>query len=446
MTEKIDKLQAALDSLDYNERMGSLVELAGLLQAGQIKAKPESEKTNLHFHTFYSFNCCGYSPCKVAWLSKLEGLAVCGIVDFDVLDGVDEFLKACEILGLRGCGGMETRAFVPEFADKVINSPGEPGISYHMGTGFCSQQVMIRSKDFLLKLKKTAGERNRELLKKVNAFLSPVELDYDSDVLTLTPADNPTERHICFAYAKKAKEVFENESELKAFWSEKLGVDADGLDLPNGAKLINAIRAKTMKKGGVGYVQPTEKSFPKLEDVNSFVLQNNGLPTLAWLDGTSDGERQMEELLKIEMQTGVCVVNIIPDRNYSAGKGKEDVKCKNLYDFVELCQKYDLPIIAGTEMNSPGQKFVDSFDTDELKPLVPTFLKGAMIVYAHSVLFRKTGIAYNSKWAQENFNSLKDRNDFFEQIGRKILPCNEELLDGISITTKASEIISKLSL
>ena len=64
-----------------------------------------------------------------------------GIVDFDVLDGVDEFLDACDLVGVRGSAGIETRVFVPEFADREINSPGEPGVCYHMGIGFTSSQV-----------------------------------------------------------------------------------------------------------------------------------------------------------------------------------------------------------------------------------------------------------------------------------------------------------------
>ena len=34
------------------------------------------------------------------------------------------------------------------------------------------------------------------------------------------------------------------------------------MDFPEGGKLQNLIRAKTMKKGGVGYVQPGPTSFP----------------------------------------------------------------------------------------------------------------------------------------------------------------------------------------
>ena len=46
-----------------------------------------------------------------------------------------------------------------------------------------------------------------------------------------------------------------------------------------------------MKKGGPGYVQPGEGSFPLMADMNRFVQESGAIPTLTWLDGTSDGEK-----------------------------------------------------------------------------------------------------------------------------------------------------------
>ena len=74
------------------------------------------------------------------------------------------------------------------------------------------------------------------------------------------------------------------------------------------------------------------------------------------------------------MASGAAALNIIPDRNYTPGV--KDQKLQNLYDVVALAEKHHFPIIVGTEMNSPGNKFVDSFETAELKPLVPVFLRG----------------------------------------------------------------------
>jgi hypothetical protein len=277
---------------------------------------------------------------------------------------------------------MESRVFVPEFATRVINSPGEPGISYHMGVGFPKGMLNPALKKFQMKLFTTSQQRNRELVGRVNTYLSPVELDYEKDVLPLTPAGNATERHICLAYARKAQQHFKDSATLAQFWTQKLGADATGLELPEGAKILNAIRAKTMKRGGVGYVQPDGGSFPTMAEMNKFILDAGGIPTITWLDGTSDGEKAIEELFDVAISAGAAALNIIPDRNYTPGV--KDVKLANLYAVVELAQQSGLPIIVGTEMNSPGNKFVDLFDTAELKPLVPIFLKGAEAIYAHA--------------------------------------------------------------
>ena len=42
------------------------------------------------------------------------------------------------------------------------------------------------------------------MLARVNAYLDPVELDFERDVMPLTPNGNATERHLCEAYERKA--------------------------------------------------------------------------------------------------------------------------------------------------------------------------------------------------------------------------------------------------
>jgi hypothetical protein len=204
------------------------------------------QDVNLHCHTFFSYNSYGYSPSKFAWLARRAGLAVAGIVDFDVLDGLQEFLEASKSLNLKACAGIETRAFVPELADKEINSLGEPGIAYHTGVGFPTANLKGWLKDFLDKLKDTAQQRNRELMQRVNKYLSPVELDYQRDVLVLTPSGNPTERHLCLAYARKAQDFFPDRRQLAQFWADKLGVEPETSNLPDSRELLNTIRAKTV--------------------------------------------------------------------------------------------------------------------------------------------------------------------------------------------------------
>jgi hypothetical protein len=95
-------------------------------------------------------------------------------------------------------------------------------------------------------------------------------------------------------------------------------------------------------------------------------------------------------------------------------------------------------------MNSPGQKFVDDFDTEELQPLVPVFLKGAHIVYAHSVLQQKCGLGYTSEWAKKNFKSVAEKNEFFRTIGSMVEPQHEDKLGGLSNDATAQEVLRKL--
>lgn len=437
-----ETLEHELDNFDSERRRNALLTLWEKAQSGQIELPPPGEAVNLHCHTFFSYNTYGYSPSKFAWLARKAGLAVAGVIDFDVLDALEEFLDACRLLGVKGTAGLETRVFVPEFATRVINSPGEPGISYHVGVGFPSAKMPDQQKKFLAGLRETAQRRNKDLMGRVNKHLRPVELDYERDVLVLTPSGNATERHICLAYARKAKELLGESDAMRDFWSEKLGGEAKSLDLPEGRVLLNAIRAKTMKRGGVGYVQPNKGSFPQLADTNRFILAAGGIPVQTWLDGTSAGEQAMEELLDVAMSSGAAALNVIPDRNYTPGA--PDEKTKNLYQVLELAEKRDLIVVEGTEMNSPGQKFVDDFASAELAPLAPVFLKGAYIVYAHSVLQRQCGLGYTSKWANNNFSGAAEKNTFYEQVGRLLQPQREDNLSALSDSPTAEEILDKI--
>jgi hypothetical protein len=429
----VEPLPPGLDSFDPAQRREALLALWREVEKGAISLPPHGAAVNLHAHTFFSFNAYGYSPSKFAWLARHAGLTAAGIVDFDVLDGVDEFLEAGRLLGLKTCASLESRAFVPEFATRVINSPGEPGIAYHMGVGF----PRTVAHPFLSQMRAAAARRTRDLLGRVNRFLSPVELDFDRDVAPLTPNGNATERHLCGAFERKAEQVYPDPAPRAAFWRARLG-DAPAA----GVALQNLIRARTMKAGGAGYVRPDQGSFPRLADMNRFVLDAGAIPTITWLDGTSEGEQQIEEWFTVSMAAGAAALNLIPDRNYTPGV--KDRKLQHLHAVIALAQKHDLPVIVGTEMNAPGNKFVDSFDTAELAPLLPVFLRGAHIVYAHSVLQRQCGLGYLSDWARSAFADVAARNRFFEQLGRELSPAAEERLSGLTPQASPVQILATI--
>ena len=275
----INKLENKLDSFNLTIRQTALQELIALIIDSDNHLPPVKEAANLHCHTFFSYNTFGFSPTHIAWLGKKMGIKFMGIVDFDVLDGVDEFLKACRIAGICGSAGMETRAYIPEFSTRVINSPGEPGISYHMGIGFTSNQTKPTTKEDLYAIRNRVHQRTRNLFERVKCHLLPLDLDYERDVVPLTPAGNVTERHMIAVILEKSLQGTENPI---AFWSEKLNLEKHDIQdkLKDTSKFKNLIRKKLMKRGSVGYVQPTKDTFPLIDEVNRVIQDCSALLVL----------------------------------------------------------------------------------------------------------------------------------------------------------------------
>ena len=439
----ITELESQLNDFSVQKRTEALESLI----AANVQHPDEQEMVNLHCHTFFSFNAYGYSPMALAWLAKHKGYKALGIVDFDVLDAVDEFLNTCQHIAVRGSAGIETRIYIPEFSTREINSPGEPGIYYYMGIGFTSSQVPAEVAPILADMRHRADQRNRVMVERINGHLSPLTVDYDRDVLPLTPAGNATERHLLAAYVQAAANHF---SDPVPFWAHKLGLSEEQVrdQITDTPKFQNTIRAKLMKRGGVGYTQPGPDTFPSIDEVNRLIIACGALPCATWLDGMSSGEQSMEELLELLIAKGAAALNIIPDRNWNISDPEvRRVKVQKLYEVVELAQKLDLPLNIGTEMNSYGQKLVDDFDAPEMIPLRESFLAGADFVYGHTLMQRALGLGYQSEWAKNHLPTRRERNAFYTRVGQLTSPDQVAVgrLGQITSAMSPAEILSNLS-
>ena len=420
--QHVADLETALNDFDPKVRAGALAELAALVQRDAVPLEPERFIANMHCHTFYSFNAYGYSPSSLVWLAKKRGFRLIGIVDFDVLDGVNEFLNACDLLGVRGSAGIETRIVIPEFLTREINSPGEPSVAYHMGIGFTSSTPPESASPILADLRQRVAHRNRGVIERVNRHLDPVKLDYEMNVLPLTPGGNPTERHIVMAYIDAAERTVRKPVE---FWADKLKMPVDEVAkaIKDPARFQNLVRMKLMKQGGIGYVQPRPESFPSPDDFHSLILACGALPCFAWLDGMSAGEQAIDELLDLLISKGVVALNIIPDRNWNLSDPEvKRVKLQKMYDIVKLAQDQALPLNIGTEMNSFGNKLIDDFDAPELAPVHQAFIDGAHFVYGHTILQRANGLGYQSEWAKAHLPTRQVRNEFYMKVGYQVVP------------------------
>ena len=447
----IQTLETQLNDFSSEVRKTALLRLLDLAKKDLGMLPVEGASVNMHCHSFFSFNSYGYSPSALVWLAKKIGLQAAGIVDFDNLDGVEEFLSACDSASLRGSAAMETRIYISELADYVTNSPGEPGVSYATGIGFASSHVNEKGKSILRGMRERADQRNRGMVNRLNAYLDPVAIDYDQDVLPLTPSGNATERHILAAYLSTVQKTIKNPAE---FWSKKLEQElyfvSDLMQDP--AVFSDVVRRKLMKLGGIGYVQPGPDAFPTAEEFYQMVISNGAIPTYNYLDGSTNGEQRMEEILDLLVNKGISGFNLIPnlaipelDAQLNNSKKREQ-QIQLLFHNVEIAREFDLPLHIGTEMNSYGQRKVDNLESPELRPLKKQFIDGAFFIYGHVRLQRTLGLGYQSDWTANWFPTRAERNTFYTKAGYCIPPGESGIrkLKLLHPTMSPSEILSKL--
>ncbi|MDD2462033.1 MAG: hypothetical protein WC328_10270 [Kiritimatiellia bacterium] len=406
---------AVLDSFSPETRAAALNALA----AGTF---PEpGANFNMHCHSFFSYNADGWSPSRVAYECRSRGLCAAALCDFDVLDGLEEFLAAGRLLALRAAVHLETRAYVPELAACDISSPGEPGVTYIMGCGFVREPASgTPQAATLAALRQGAQARNLALIARVNAALPAIAIDYARDVLPLTPQGVATERHIVRAYRAQAEKVFADAAARAAFWAPLLACDAAAYPALETAlpKLEDQIRNALAKRGGIGYIQPDEKTFPLADDFTRWVKACDAIPTIAWLDGTSGGEADAGRLLDLMTAKGCAALNIIPDRNWNLKRPDEAAaKQAKLAEIIAGCVVRNLPVNIGTEMNKGGLPFVDELAGPVLNRYVTVFVQGMQVMVGQSVLARYADAPYLGARAATEFPDLARRNAFYAAVG-----------------------------
>jgi hypothetical protein len=288
-----------------------------------------------------------------------------------------------------------------------------------MGMGFVAPPARgSNGAEVLADMLARSHSRNRALIARINAGLGSLVLDYDKDVIPLTPAENATERHIVRAYYDKSLAVLGDGA--AAFWAEKLGLDAAmAADTIGDVNAFNdLLRSKLMKSGGLGYTQPDEDTFPLLDDVIGMIQECRAIPMSAWLDGTREGESNPVEQFECLMAKGVAAVNIIPDRNWNVKDSETSTKLvRELNRYIAAAKSFDMPINVGTELNKPGQRFVDDFAAAALKPYHADFLQGAQVMVGHTRLLRWADYSYTDPVAAEDCPMRSQRNEFFASVG-----------------------------
>ncbi|MBI2437826.1 MAG: hypothetical protein HYV36_03310 [Lentisphaerae bacterium] len=427
------RLVHALDSFNRAERSQALAKLAANAHANL----PEPcARVNLHIHSFFSYNARGYSPSHIAWEACRQGVYAVGLCDFDVLDGLEEFLAAGLTLGLRVTVNLETRAFLSEYAQVDINSPGEPGVVYIMGAGFARQPRPGTSAALTLEhYSAQAAERNSALVARINARVPEIAVDYEKEVKPLSPGQCPTERHIVSAYREKASAHFSVAAQRFDFWARLMKaqpaeVEAWEREVP---VIEEKIRSTLVKRGGLGYERTSAQKFPPVKEFIAWVRECQALPMVTWLDGTSAGEANAPELLECLRAQGACALNIIPERNHNiADPSLRAVKLQKLAEIVAAAEKLQFPINIGTEMNRNDQPFVDDTSIEVLKPYQAVFLRGARLMVGQTLLTRYANFSYVGPATESEFGTdLHRKNALFEAVG-SLPPCTSSLAEKLN--------------
>ncbi len=411
----------ALDHFDADTRLATLESLTETIP-DDFPDSPYRGMINMHMHSFFSYNAYGWSPSRIAWEARKAGLQAAGLCDFDVLDGLEEFIQAGHLLGLRTAVGLETRAFLDEMADLDISSPGEPGVTYIMGMGFVRPPVPgTPQAKMLASFREQYDQRNQAMVNKINAALPEISVDYKKDAMPLTPNGGVTERHLVRSYRERSAAAFADRPDDEiAFWSAVLEKDEQGTRAlrENIPAFEEAIRAKLTKKGGIGYEQPSAQTFPPVDLFIQWVAENDALPMITWLDGTSAGEADPVRLLECLCMKGAVALNIIPDRNWNLADAEQRArKVAHLDAMIQAAKARDLPINIGTEMNKDGLPFADDLQGPVLGAYRDLFLQGAHIMVGHTLMARYASFGYGSPVASGHFQSIAQRNAFFAKIG-----------------------------
>ncbi len=376
---------------------------------------------NMHCHSFFSYNSEGWSPSRVAYECRARGLCAAALCDFDVLDGLDEFFEAGRLLELRTAVHLETRVFVKELSAADISSPGEPGVAYIMGCGFTVvPDANTGPGKILARLRQGAQDRNLALIARVNNALPAIAIDYGRDVLPLTPKGVATERHIVRAYKMRAQNVFTDPATRAAFWAPLLKCPAEAVPAieADAPRLEDLIRNVLAKRGGLGYIQPDEKTFPAAGTFVEWVKSCGAIPTIAWLDGTSGGEADADRLLDLMTGMGCAALNIIPDRNWNLKKPDEAARKQALLDeIVQQCAQRNLPVNVGTEMNKGGLPFADDITRGVLSQYAGIFTQGMRVMVGQTLLGLYANAPYLGARAVSEFRDIARRNEFYAAVG-----------------------------
>jgi len=358
---KAEKL-ALLNADTVNERLANL---AKLIAEETEPPQVQPQFANNHIHTTYSFS--PYSPTAAVYFAREAGLQTAGIMDHDSIGGAEEFRRAGEIAGVAVTCGIECRADMREtsLAGRRLNHPDQAGSAY-MSVHSVMPDQYDRLQELTVPLRERRNVRNRAMVERINALMSPigVTLDFDADVLPVSlyhEGGAVTERHLLWALSGKLLETLGISGVIEAL--EGLGIaitDGQRAKLLAGGDnvqydLLGILKAELVEQ----FYIPAAEELLTLRELAALSDDVGAILCYAYLGDvensvTGDKRAQqfedgfLDELFAVLKEEGVRGLTYMPSRNSDAQIARIQALCKQ-YDMVEIC---------GEDVNSPSQSFI----------------------------------------------------------------------------------------
>ncbi|MBE5733869.1 MAG: PHP domain-containing protein [Clostridiales bacterium] len=413
-----------IKKLNGGTALSRLSALEELIKIEKDKPVRRDNDANNHIHTIYSFS--PYSPTKAAYMAYRAGLTSAGIMDHDSLSGVEEFKKACEILGLGSTCGVEVRCKYNKGFGKM-NHPDQAECIYMAAHGIPKQNVKAFN-EYLAPYRKKRNERDAKMCKLISDKFGKfgVTLDFEKDVLPLSEAKDGgsvTERHLLYALAVKLENKFNRTEKLIAFLENDLGLKVSdkikGFLIDNKNEhflydLLGVLKADT----AFFYIDADEE-MPDAEEFVKKAKEFGAIPAYAYLGDVGDsvtGDKKAQkfeddflpELITAIKKSGFLACAYMPTRNTPA----------QLQRLGKLLKENGLFEISGEDVNSPRQKFAcDALALPEYSHLI----ESTWALIGHEAISSEKGVEFGmfSEKTVSQTPDLCDRIKNYALIGRK---------------------------
>ncbi|HQK73706.1 MAG TPA: PHP domain-containing protein [Clostridiales bacterium] len=356
--------------LEQLNQTGAAARLAALKTIIADEKEPPAalpQYANNHIHTTYSFS--PYSPAAAVYFARAAGLQTAGIMDHDTIAGAREFIAAGELTGVATTIGLECRVSVAgtPLEGRRVNNPDQDSVAYMAIHGVPHTQIDFLQQVFA-PLREQRNIRNRAMLDKINAMMSPfgIALDFEADILARSMhADGGcvTERHLLYALGDKMQAAFGRNGTAEIL-ENKIGIQltakqkrllTDGQNPYYDYDLLGVLKSGLVEQIYV----PATAELMHISELVALAGRTGALLCYSYLGDvgesvTGDKKSQAFEdsyldlLFDVIARLGIRAVTYMPSRNNAA----------QLERLQRLCREMGMIEISGEDINSPRQSYI----------------------------------------------------------------------------------------